>query len=47
MNVPLLDVRRKNLPLKAELTETFKRVVDSGQFILGREVEEFEAEARR
>jgi dTDP-4-amino-4,6-dideoxygalactose transaminase len=45
MNVPLLDVRRQNLPLEEELVEAFRRVLRSGQFILGREVEEFEAAA--
>jgi dTDP-4-amino-4,6-dideoxygalactose transaminase len=45
MTVPLLDVRRQNLPLEAELTETFRRVLHSGHFILGPEVERFEQEA--
>lgn len=45
MKVPLLDVCRQNLPLKAELTEAFERVLHSGQFINGREVEKFEAAA--
>jgi dTDP-4-amino-4,6-dideoxygalactose transaminase len=45
MKVPLLDVRRENLPLEAELTAAFRRVLESGQFILGREVEEFESAA--
>jgi dTDP-4-amino-4,6-dideoxygalactose transaminase len=45
MRVPLLDLERQNLPLENELLEAFRRVVRSGQFILGREVERFEAEA--
>ena len=45
MRVPLLDLRRQNLPLEEELLEAFRRVVRSGQFILGPEVERFEAEA--
>lgn len=45
MTVPLLDVRRQNLPLEAELTETFRRVLHSGHFILGPEVERFEHQA--
>lgn len=45
MNVPLLDVRRQNQPLEHELTEAFRRVLYSGQFINGREVEQFEASA--
>jgi len=43
--VPLLDVRRQNQPLLAELREAFERVLDSGQFINGREVERFERAA--
>jgi dTDP-4-amino-4,6-dideoxygalactose transaminase len=43
MKVPLLDVRRQNLPLEADLLEAFRRVVHSGQLILGPEVERFEA----
>jgi dTDP-4-amino-4,6-dideoxygalactose transaminase len=42
MNVPLLDVKRQNLPLEAELVEAFRRVLHSGRFILGPEVEHFE-----
>ena len=45
MKVPLLDVPAQNAGLKAELMETFERVVDSGYFILGPEVEAFEKEA--
>ena len=42
MKVPLLDLKLQNAPLAAELREAFARVLDSGQFILGREVEELE-----
>ena len=42
MRVPLLDVRRQNGPLEGELLEAFRRVLGSGQFILGPEVERFE-----
>lgn len=45
MPVPLLDVRRQNLPLEAELTDAFRRVLHSGHFILGPEVERFERQA--
>jgi dTDP-4-amino-4,6-dideoxygalactose transaminase len=45
MDVPLLDVRRQNGPIGAELREAFARVLDSGQFILGAEVERFEGAA--
>lgn len=44
MPVPLLDVNAQNLPLEEELTETFTRVLHSGRFILGEEVEAFERE---
>jgi len=42
MKVPLLDVRRQNAPLDAELSAAFQRVLASGQYILGGEVEDFE-----
>jgi dTDP-4-amino-4,6-dideoxygalactose transaminase len=45
MTVPLLDVRRQNLPLEAELTEAFRRVLHAGHFIGGPEVERFEQDA--
>jgi dTDP-4-amino-4,6-dideoxygalactose transaminase len=45
MRVPLLDVVRQNLPLEEELLGAFRRVLNSGQFILGAEVERFEAAA--
>ena len=45
MNVPLLDVRRQNLPLDDEFTEAFRRVLHSGRYIGGREVEDFEQAA--
>ena len=44
MPVPLLDVNAQNHPLEQELTEAFTRVLRSGRFILGEEVEAFEAE---
>jgi dTDP-4-amino-4,6-dideoxygalactose transaminase len=43
--VPLLDVNRENGPLEHELREAFARVLRSGQFILGPEVERFEEAA--
>lgn len=42
--VPLLDVPAQNLPLEAELKAVFERVLRSGRFILGEEVEAFERE---
>lgn len=44
MPVPLLDVNAQNLPLEAELKEVFEKVLRSGRFILGEEVEAFELE---
>ena len=45
MRVPLLDVRRQNAPVETELRDAFARVLASGTFILGPEVERFEAAA--
>ena len=45
MKVPLLDTRRQNLPLEEELMAACRRVLHSGQFILGSEVERFERSA--
>ena len=42
MTVPLLDSKRQNVPLEAELTDAFRRVLHSGRFIGGPEVENFE-----
>jgi dTDP-4-amino-4,6-dideoxygalactose transaminase len=41
--IPLLDVALENAPLRAELLAALARVLDSGHFILGPEVEAFEA----
>lgn len=45
MAVPLLDLNRQNAALHAELTAAFERVLRSGHFILGSEVDAFEREA--
>lgn len=45
MPVPLLDLNRQNQTLHADLTAAFERVLRSGHFILGPEVEAFEREA--
>lgn len=42
MKVPLLDLKAQHAPLHNELREAFERVLASGQFILGKEVEAFE-----
>lgn len=44
MPVPLLDLNRQNGPLHAELMAATERVLRSGHFILGPEVEAFERE---
>lgn len=42
--VPFLDLRAINLRYKAEMEAAFRRVLESGWFILGNEVKAFEAE---
>jgi dTDP-4-amino-4,6-dideoxygalactose transaminase len=44
LQVPFLDLRAPRLELKHELDEAVGRVLDSGSYILGREVEHFEEE---
>ena len=44
MPVPLLDLKAQNGALDGELRAAFERVMRSGQFILGPEVEKFELE---
>ena len=44
MEVPLLDVNAQNLPLQERFARKFREIVSSGHFILGPEVEAFEAE---
>lgn len=47
MKIPLLDLQAQHEPLKDELKRAFARILDSNQFILGKEVEEFEQELAR
>ena len=42
--IPFLNLKKINLDLEKDLTEAFHRVLNSGNFILGNEVEEFEIE---
>lgn len=44
MKVPFLDLRSAYLELKASIDEAVARVLDSGWYVLGPEVEAFEAE---
>lgn len=44
MNIPFLDLKSINQSMKEELKSAFDRVIDSGRFILGHELELFENE---
>jgi dTDP-4-amino-4,6-dideoxygalactose transaminase len=44
MAVPLLDVNAQNHPLADELTAAFQQVLGHGRFIMGPEIERFEAQ---
>ena len=44
MQVPLLDLKPPTEELRAGLDAAYRRVLDSGWFLLGRELEAFEAE---
>jgi dTDP-4-amino-4,6-dideoxygalactose transaminase len=44
MEVPFLDLKASYLEIKEELDAAYQRVMDSGWYILGREVEAFEQE---
>lgn len=44
MSIPFLDLKTPNLNLVNELEAAFRRVLESGGYILGQEVEAFEAE---
>ena len=44
MNIPFLDLRATYIELKSEIDDAIVRVLDSGHYILGPEVESFESE---
>jgi dTDP-4-amino-4,6-dideoxygalactose transaminase len=44
MKVPMLDLVAEHAPYRGELLGAFERVLDSGRFVLGTEVEAFERE---
>lgn len=44
MKIPILDLKRQYQAIKPEIDRAIARVVESGQFILGSEVEAFEQE---
>ena len=43
MKVPFADLRALHAPIKAELAQVFERVLGSNSFVLGPEVQQFEA----
>ena len=45
MGIPLVDVKAQYAPLVPAFREAFDRVVESGRFIFGSEVQAFEAAA--
>lgn len=47
MPVPLLDVNAQNLPLEAELTAAFTKVLREGKFIMGPEIGELEQQVAK
>ena len=44
MKIPMLDLVAEHKPYRAELVAAFEKVLDSGRFVLGPEVEAFEQE---
>ncbi len=44
MSVPLIDIKRQYMPIREEVDRVTKQVLDHGQFILGPELNKFEAE---
>jgi len=44
MNIPFLDFKLVNYEMCEELSNAFRRVLESGWYVLGREVEDFEEE---
>jgi dTDP-4-amino-4,6-dideoxygalactose transaminase len=42
ISVPFVNIGAQHAPIKAELLEAMGRVIDSGMYVLGTEVEEFE-----
>jgi len=45
--IPLLDLRKQIAPLRKEIDAAIKKVIDSGHFVMGKEVEDFEAQCAR
>src|SRR5574340_603632 len=45
MKIPLLDLKQQNAAVASQLNQAFRRVMDSGQYILGPELAELERRA--
>ncbi|TAN62341.1 DegT/DnrJ/EryC1/StrS family aminotransferase [bacterium] len=45
--IPLLDLKKQIAPIRADIDEAIKKVIDNTNFILGKEVEELEGEVTR
>jgi len=45
--IPILDLKKQIAPLRAEIDAVIKRVIDNTDFILGKEVSDFEAAVRQ
>jgi dTDP-4-amino-4,6-dideoxygalactose transaminase len=41
--IPFLDLKKINAPYEAEIKEAFNQFIDSGWYVLGKQVEEFES----
>jgi len=44
IKIPLLDLKKQISPIRSEFDAAIKRVIDNGNFILGKEVQDFENE---
>ncbi len=44
MHIPFLDLARLHQPVRSQLDEACRRVMDSGRFVMGAELEAFESE---
>jgi len=44
MNIPFLDLKAPYMALRSEMDDAYRRVMESGMYILGEEVEAFESE---
>jgi len=45
--IPLLDLKKQTAPIRNEINAAIKNVVDNGNFILGKEIEDFEDQAAK